>query len=139
MRSILFFFYSQKNNSIIFYFPIFGSDGFVSATIHHVDDQITQPSDQLPDAGLFVSGLPFAGATGNEVTEVDLLLDAYTIVNLSAGIQWDRWSATLYVQNAGDENANLSFDRERGGRARLGFRTNKPQTIGVVVRANFGN
>ena len=88
---------------------------------------------------MFSSGLPYAGATGDEVTELDLLLDAYTIVNLSAGLEWERWSATLYVHNVGDENANLSFDRERGGRARLSFRTNEPRTVGVVVRANFGN
>ena len=107
--------------------------------MHHVGDRITQPSDQVPGAGTFSSALPYAGATGTEVTEVNLLLDSYTIVNLSAGMQWDRWSATLYVHNAGDENAHLSFDRERGGRARLSFRTNRPQTVGVVVRANFGN
>ena len=119
-------------------FPIAGLDGFVSATVQHVGDRITQPTDQLPGAGTFMSSLPYAGATGNETTDVELLLDAFTLVNLSAGVQWDRWSATLYVHNVTDENANLSFDRERGGRARLSYRTNKPRTIGVVVRANFG-
>ena len=121
-----------------YYFPMFGNDGFVSATVHHVGDRITQPSDQVDGAGTFTSGLAFAGATGDEVTELDLLLDPYTILNLSAGVSWDRWSASLYVHNATDENTNLSFDRERGGRARLSYRTNKPRTIGVVVRANFG-
>jgi outer membrane receptor protein involved in Fe transport len=121
------------------YFPIAGSSGFLSATIHHVGDRITQPSDQVAGAGVFSSGLPYAGATGDEVTNLDLVLDPYTIVNLSAGIEWERWSATLYVHNVGDENADLSFDRERGGRARLAFRTNAPRTIGVVVRANFGD
>jgi hypothetical protein len=29
----------------------------------------------------------------------------------------DSWGAVLYINNVGDENANLSFDRERGGRA----------------------
>ena len=122
-----------------YYFPIGSSNAFLSATVHHVGDRITQPSDQVPGAGVFSSGLPYAGATGDEVTDLDLLLDAYTIINLSAGLEWERWSATLYVHNVGDENANLSFDRERGGRARLSFRTNEPRTVGVVVRANFGN
>ncbi len=122
-----------------YFIPFASSNGFLSATVHHVGDRITQPSDQVPGAGTFSSGLPYAGATGAEVTQVDLLLDPYTIVNLSAGIEWEKWSATLYVHNVSDENANMSFDRERGGRARLGFRTNKPRTIGVVVRANFGN
>ena len=119
-------------------FPFGRSTGFLSATVHHVGDRITQPSDQAPGAGVFTSGLPYAGATGDEVTNLDLILDPYTIVNISAGLEWERWSATLYVHNVGDENANLSFDRERGGRARLSFRTNEPRTVGVVVRASFG-
>ena len=36
-----------------------------------------------------------------------------------------------------DENADLSFDRERGGRARLGFRTNQPRTVGLTYRRFF--
>jgi iron complex outermembrane receptor protein len=115
-----------------------GSDGFFTATVHHVGDRITQPSDQVPGAGVFVSGLPYGGATGTEETTVDLELDAYTLINLSAGVESDDWSATLYIHNVADENANLSFDRERGGRARLAFRTNKPRTIGVTFRKSFG-
>lgn len=116
-----------------------GTDAFVTATIHHVGDRITQPSDQLAGAGTFSSGLPFGGATGAEVTNLDLVLDAYTIINLSAGLQFDDWSATFYIHNVGDENANTSFDRERGGRARLSFRTNKPRTFGIVFRKSFSN
>ncbi len=125
-----------------YFFPVSwgaGSDGFVSATIHYVGDRITQPSDQLSGAGEFTSGLPFGGATGDEATSLDLVLDPYTIINLSAGLEFDDWSATLYIHNVGDENADLSFDRERGGRARLSFRTNKPRTIGVVFRKSFSN
>jgi iron complex outermembrane receptor protein len=114
-----------------------GSDGFATATIHHVGDRITQPSDQEPGAGNFTSGLPFGGATGNETTALDLNLDPYTIINLSAGVEKDDWSAVLYIHNVGDENADMSFDRERGGRARLGFRTNNPRTIGITFRKSF--
>ena len=123
-----------------YYFPLSllgGSDAFVTATIHHVGDRITQPSDQEPGAGVFSSGLPFGGATGNETTTLDLELDPYTIINLSTGIEKNDWSAVLYIHNVSDENANLSFDRERGGRARLGFRTNKPRTIGITFRKSF--
>ncbi len=123
-----------------YYFPVSwggGSDGYVSATIQYVGDRITQPSDQTPGAGTFTSGLAFGGATGDEVTEMDLLLDPYTIININAGLDFETWSATLYVHNVGDENANTSFDRERGGRARLSYRTNKPRTIGVVFRMGF--
>ena len=36
-----------------------------------------------------------------------------------------------------DENALLSFDRERGGRARLGYSVGQPRTAGVTVRKSF--
>ena len=123
-----------------YYFPLEafgGSDGFATLTVHHVGDRITQPSDQVPGAGQFRSGLPFGGATGNELTVLDLELDPYTIINFSAGVEKDDWSLTAYVHNLGDENANTSFDRERGGRARLAYRTNTPRTIGVTFRKSF--
>jgi outer membrane receptor protein involved in Fe transport len=125
-----------------YYFPLEvfgGSEGYVTLSVQHVGDRITQPSDQLAGAGQFTSGLPFGGATGNELTIVDLELDPYTLINLSVGIEKDDWSAVLYVRNLGDENANTSFDRERGGRARLGFRTNTPRTIGITFRKSFSN
>ena len=123
-----------------YYFPVGifgGSDGFVTGTIHHVGDRITQPSDQESGAGDFVSGLAFGGATGADVTSLDLELDAYTIINVSTGIEKDDWSAVLYIHNLGDETADLSFDRERGGRARLAYRTNRPRTIGITFRKSF--
>jgi outer membrane receptor protein involved in Fe transport len=113
------------------------SEGYVSATVHHVGDRITQPSDQLAGAGDFSSSLPYGGATGDEVTSLDLELDPYTIINLRAGIVNDSWEGVLFVNNVSDENADLSFDRERGGRARLAFRTNQPRTIGLTVRKAF--
>ncbi len=116
-----------------------GSEGYIAATLQHVGDRITQPSDQVDVPREFTSGITFGGATGTDVTSLDLLLDEYTIINLSAGVVKDSWEAVLYINNIGDENANLSFDRERDGRARLGFRTNQPRTIGVTLRMNFDN
>ena len=113
------------------------NDMYFSGTYNHIGDRITQPSDQVAGSGNFTSGLPYGGATGNEVTSIDLLLSSYQILNLRAGMTWDRWDAVLYVSNATDENTNLSFDRERGGRARLGFRTNQPRTIGLTARMSF--
>ncbi len=112
-------------------------DAYVAASVQHVGSRITQPSDQLPGAGDFASSLPFAGATGAEITSLDLILDPYQIVNLNAGITMDNLELFAYVNNVTDENALLSFDRERGGRARLGFRTNQPRTFGVTARLRF--
>ncbi len=121
-----------------FPFMVLGSsDAYISASVQYIGDRITQPSDQVAGAGAFSSGLPFGGATGNEATNLDLELDAYETVNLSAGLIYETWEAILFVNNLTDENADLSFDRERGGRARLGFRTNQPRTWGVTLRKDF--
>lgn len=114
-----------------------GADFFMRTSVQHVGDRITQPGDQVPGAGVFASGLAFAGATGRETTVLDLELDAYTLLNLNTGLTTEDWEIVLYVRNALDENANLSFDRERGGRARLGFRTNQPRTAGLTYRRFF--
>ncbi len=113
------------------------AEGYISATFQHRSSIFTQPSDQEPGAGTFISGLPFGGATGDVETVLDLELDGYQTVNISAGIVMESWEVVAYVTNVTDENANLSFDRERGGRARLGFRTNQPRTFGLTVRSYF--
>ncbi|MDO8862137.1 TonB-dependent receptor [Haliea sp. E1-2-M8] len=130
----------QMAASATYTFPVnaFGSNEmYLTAMFQHVGERYTQPSDQVAGAGNFVSGLPFGGATGAEVTAVDLELDAYEQVNLRAGIVWDTFETVFYVDNVTDENAQLSFDRERGGRARLAYRNNQPRTIGVTLRKFF--
>ena len=113
------------------------AEAFVTASVQHIGDRFTQPGDQVPGAGEFAHGLPFGGMTGDEVTVLDLELPSYEIVYLSGGVDFGSYVVTLFVDNLFDENALLSFDRERGGRARLGFRTNQPRTFGVNLRANF--
>jgi len=130
----------QAAATAAYYFPVAsfgGAEGFVAASVQHMGSRFTQPNDQEPGAGSFVSLLPFGGATGFGVTALDLELDPYTIVNLNAGLESDMWAFIVFVNNATDENANLAFDRERGGRARLGFHTNQPRTVGFTVRRNF--
>lgn len=110
---------------------------YVSASIQHVGDRYTQPGDQVSGAGTFTSGLPYRGATGAEVTELDLELDPYELINITAGLIYEDWEASFYIKNVTDENVDLSFDRERGGRARLAFRTSQPRTVGVTLRKTF--
>ncbi|WP_448552385.1 TonB-dependent receptor [Thalassotalea montiporae] len=118
--------------------PLFGSEyTYVSASLQYVGDRITQPSDQVAGAGNFVSGLAFGGATGTEVTELDIELDDYQVLNVSSGLIYEDWELVAYINNLTDENANLALDRERGGRARLGFSTNQPRTFGVTFRKSF--
>jgi len=116
------------------------ADAFVSGSVQHIGDRYTQPSDQLSTQGLpATTGLALGALTGLESPRdmVDLNLDAYTTLNLSTGFEFDTWSVTAYVNNVTDEEAQLSFDRERGGRARLGFHVNQPRTFGVTFRTAF--
>ena len=115
------------------------AEWYVSASAQHVGNRYTQPADQENNPRSFVSGLPFNGATGTGVTVIDLKLPSYNLVNLSAGLEFDNGlDVSLYANNIFDENPRLSFDRERGGRARLGFNVGQPRTIGVTVRQKFG-
>ncbi|WAJ69479.1 TonB-dependent receptor [Catenovulum adriaticum] len=117
---------------------LFGSDAtYLNASLQYVGDRITQPSDQVAGAGVFSLGVPYAGASGNEETEVDLTLDAYQTLNINAGFLYDDWDVLVYINNITDENTKLSFDRERGGRARLAYRVGQPRTIGITLRKSF--
>jgi iron complex outermembrane receptor protein len=118
----------------------FGDDGdaFVGASFQHVGSRYTQPGDQENNPRTFVHGLPFGGAPATAATIVDLRLPAYDLLNFSAGIDWDNgFSLMAYVTNVLDENPRLSFDRERGGRARLGFQVGQPRTFGLTARKRF--
>jgi len=111
---------------------------FVAGSFQHVGTRFTQPSDQENNPRTFVHELPFGGAPATASTTVDLLLPDYQLVNLSAGIELDSGlSLTVYANNLFDENPLLSFDRERGGRARLGFNIGQPRTFGVTARQSF--
>ncbi len=131
----------QFGSTATYFFPADfiadGAEAYFSATFQHRGSIFTQPSDQEAGAGSFTSGLPFGGASGADTTVLDLELDSYQTMNLSFGVEMERWDVVAYINNVFDENANLSFDRERGGRARLAFRTNEPRTIGVKFRTRF--
>ena len=115
-----------------------GADAFVTASVQHVGNRFTQPADQENNPRTFTHGLPFGGQPVGSATTVDLRLPSYELVNLSVGVEFDGGlSLTAYVNNLFDENALLSFDRERGGRARLGYNVGQPRTFGVTARKSF--
>jgi iron complex outermembrane receptor protein len=124
--------------SVTWNFKLASRESYVTASYQHVGSRFTQPSDQESNPRTFTHGLPFLGAPATAATTLDLELPKYNLVNLSWGMEFERgFSAVLYANNVTDEKALLSFDRERGGRARLGFSTNQPRTIGVTLRKSF--
>ncbi|RJF93272.1 TonB-dependent receptor [Sphingomonas cavernae] len=115
-----------------------GNEAFFSASFQHVGSRFTQPADQELNPRTFVHNLAFAGMPATAATTLNLKLPDYQLINLSAGLEFDNeLGITLYVNNLLDESALLSFDRERGGRARLGFQVGQPRTIGLTVRKGF--
>jgi iron complex outermembrane receptor protein len=123
--------YTQRFNS--------DADWYVNASYQHVGNRYTQPGDQENNPRTFVHGLPFNGQPDGAATVVDLRLPAYDLVNLSAGLAFDSGlELVAYVNNLFDEDPKLSFDRERGGRARLGYNVGQPRTIGLTARYSFG-
>lgn len=128
----------QVSASAFYNIPMGANEGYIGATFQHVGSRYTQPSDQEGNPRTFVHGLPYGGAPANASTTLNLKLPSYELVNLSAGIDFEGdLGVMIYVNNLLDENALLAFDRERGGRARLGFSVNPPRTFGVTVRKGF--
>ena len=114
------------------------ADWYVSSSFQHVGNRYTQPSDQENNPRTFVHGLPVFGMPANASTTLNLKLPSYNLVNLSGGVKWDHGlEVVAYVNNLFDENPRYSFDRERGGRARLGFNIGTPRTIGLTLRKAF--
>ena len=128
----------QLTATFTYNFNLAGRDSYITASAQHVSSRFTQPSDQENNPRTFVANLPFQGAPASAATTLNLELPKYNVVNLSAGMDFERgFSAVIYINNLTDEKALLSFDRERGGRARLGFATNQPRTLGVTLRKTF--
>jgi iron complex outermembrane receptor protein len=130
----------QLAASAFYKFPVDegGTDGFLGITAQHVGSRYTQPADQENNPRTFVHNLPFGGQPAGSATILDLKLPDYQLVSIRAGIEMDSGlDITAYVSNVFDENPILSFDRERGGRARLGFHVGTPRTYGVTVRQRF--
>ena len=113
-------------------------ESYVTASWQFVGSQITQSGDQVNTP--FPSGDLYIGPDGAREPQDfrdRLELDAYHLFNLNAGMVYDSWEVMLYIKNIGDENPQLSFDRERGGRARLAYRVGQPRTFGILSRFYF--
>lgn len=130
----------QLAASAFYSFPISdeGNEAYFGVTFQHVGTRFTQPGDQENNPRTFNHNLPFGGAPAGASTTLNLQLPDYQLVNLSAGAELGNGlEVSIYVNNLFDENALLAFDRERGGRARLGFHVGQPRTVGVTARKRF--
>ncbi|MBI3932272.1 MAG: TonB-dependent receptor [Acidobacteria bacterium] len=113
--------------------------GYVTGTFQHVGDRFTQVNDEdLGTLNLLSFG---AGTIGAPLTQSTLTYDpklpSYSVVNVRVGVRANRWEVAAFANNVTDELAFLSFDRERGTRARIFYLTNQPRTFGITTRFNF--
>ena len=121
--------------------PIGANVGYLTGVYQHVGERYTQIGDQAEGFGTV--SLTSFGPTGiggpftQSAFTFDPSLPAYDIVNLRVGLLRERWDMALFVNNVTDETAYLALDQERGTRARVGYLTNQPRTIGISTRVTF--
>ena len=116
-----------------------GALAYVTGTYQHIGSRFTQVGDE--DLGT-LNLLSFAPNTiGGPLTATtftyDPKLPAYDLLNLRVGLRRANWDVAVYINNLTDEQALLSFDQERGTRARIGYLTNQPRTFGLTTRFEF--
>jgi iron complex outermembrane receptor protein len=132
-----------------------GSRAFVSGSFQHVGSRFTLIDDQgggvcppsqpncpfgtvyLNSFGANTIGGPLNGPGTDTTFRFNPELPAYSMFNLRVGLIRDAWEVAVYLNNVLDERALLALDRERGLRARVGYLTNQPRTMGATLRFNY--
>jgi len=118
-----------------------GMAGYFTGVYQFVGDRYTQIGDQAAGFGTVNLNSFAPNNIGGPFTQstftFDPKLPSYNVVNLRVGILKNRWDTALFVNNVTDERALLALDQERGTRARVGFLTNQPRTVGISSRVTF--
>ena len=141
----------QGSASLTYGWPVgTGSRAFASGTYQYVGSRYTLIDDQGDGVGAACAGQKFGcldlntfggNTIGGPLTQgtfrFNPLLPAYSLVNLRVGMTHQSWELSVYLNNALDETAFLALDRERGTRARVGYLTNQPRTVGVAMRFEY--
>ena len=115
--------------------------GYTTGVYQHIGDRFTQIGDQAAGFGTVNLNSFAPHNIGGPYTQSTFTfnpkLPAYNIVNLRMGVLYNKWDTALFVNNLTNETAFLALDQERGTRARVGYLTNQPRTIGISTRVNF--
>ena len=118
-----------------------GSDGFFTTTFNHQGSRYTQIDDEANGFGTVDLNSFAPNTIGGPLTQstytFNPLLPSYDLLNMRVGVRRATWEAALFLNNLTDERALLALDRERGTRARVGFLTNQPRTLGLSVSFNY--
>lgn len=114
-----------------------GAQAFITGTFHHIGSRFTQIDDLAAGFGRVDLNSFAPNTIGGPLTQSTFTFDpelpAYSLLNLRVGMSRASWEAALFLNNITDERAFLALDRERGTRARVGYLTNQPRTLGVTL------
>ena len=115
------------------------SQPFLSASVRHVGSRYTLIDDLAAGYGT-VNLNAFPNTVGGPLTQSTFNfnpeLKAYDLANVRVGVNRGIWEYALFVNNLTNEQAQLALDRERNALARVGYLTNPPRTIGVMLSFN---
>jgi iron complex outermembrane receptor protein len=130
----------QGSAAITYSMPMGISRFSVSGSFQYVGSRYTQIDDLTPGIGT-VNIASFGQTIGGPLTQNSFtfnpLLPAYGILNFRVGLARSGWEGAVFVNNVTDERALLALDRERGLKARVGYLTNQPRTLGVLLRFDY--
>ncbi len=137
----------QAVGSVGYTLPLQNTRDFFSVfTVQYVGSSYSQFENEEPGFGQ-IGGqgsdpnaarlITYGGVPASTVISFDARLPAYSLGNLRAGVRTDRWEVAGYLNNLWDTNAHLALDYERARRARVGYLTNQPRTIGVGAQYKF--
>jgi iron complex outermembrane receptor protein len=132
----------QATAAVTFHRPVSTTaDGFFNVTYNHVGSRFTQIDDMVPGVGTVDLNSFAPNTIGGPLTQSTFTFDpelpAYNLLNLRLGLTYRAWEAALFLNNVTDERALLALDRERGLRARVGYLTNQPRTLGVNMSFSY--
>jgi iron complex outermembrane receptor protein len=141
----------QMTGALTYGFDFGGSRASITGSFQHVGSRFTAINDQglgfcppsAPNCRFGTVWIESFGANtpGGPMTQsvftFDPELPAYTLFNLRVGVRRSSWEVGVFVNNLTDERAFLALDRERGTRARVGYLTNQPRTVGVSLRFDY--
>jgi iron complex outermembrane recepter protein len=110
-------------------FPVMGGTGHAQGSVTHQSSASADLRTAIVQSG-----------TGNIINPAALLgrLDDYTAADFALGVEWTRFRAELFVENAFDERAQLTRFQQCG---QCGTRpyivASTPRTIGVRIGTDF--
>lgn len=115
--------------------------GFITASYQMSGSHYTLIDDEAAGFGTVDLNSFGPNTIGGPLTQSTFrfnpLLPAYGIANVRVGLTREQWEVAVFANNLTDEVALLALDRERGTRARVGYLTNQPRTMGVTLRLTY--